>query len=84
MSVPLPAIFVAIVTAPLRPACAIISASLFKFSGFAFNKLWGIPYSFNNEDKSSDFSTLVVPINTGRPKVCISRHSSATDLHLAY
>ena len=42
----------------------------------------GIPYSFNNEESNSDFSTLVVPISTGRPKVCISRHSSATDLHL--
>lgn len=39
ISVPRPAIFVAIVTAPTRPLCATISASLSTFSGFALRTL---------------------------------------------
>ena len=37
MSVPRPAMLVAMVTMPLRPACATISASRSTFSGLAFS-----------------------------------------------
>lgn len=37
MSVPRPAMLVAIVTAPLRPDCATVSLSLSTFSGFALS-----------------------------------------------
>lgn len=42
MSVPRPAIFVAIVTDPIRPLWETISASLSAFSGFAF-RTWNTP-----------------------------------------
>ena len=75
--------FVAIVTALRRPAWATISDSRSTFSGLAFSRLWGILRSASSSDSNSDFSTLVVPTNTGRPISCISKHSSATAFHLA-
>ena len=81
ISVPRPAMLVAIVTAPLRPAWAIISASRSTFSGLALSNSWGISISLRSRLRSSDFSTLVVPTNTGLPFSCISAHSLAIALH---
>ena len=52
MSVPRPAMFVAIVTAPYFPACAIISASFSWY--FAFNTSCLIPSNCNNLESFSD------------------------------
>ena len=65
MSVPRPAILVAIVTAPFLPASIIISASRSWF--LAFNTLCGIPLRFNNCEIYSEVSTATVPNNTGCP-----------------
>ena len=65
ISVPLPAMLVAIVIAFFNPACATICASL--WCCFAFKTLCGIPFCFNILDNSSDTSTDIVPINTGCP-----------------
>ena len=61
MSVPRPAMFVAMVTAPRRPLCATISDSRSTFSGLAFSSSKGMPSSFSREATISDFSTDVVP-----------------------
>ena len=45
MSVPRPAMLVEMVTEPLRPLCATISASLCTFSGFAFSSSYLMPAS---------------------------------------
>ena len=82
ISVPLPAMLVAMVTAPLRPAWATISASRSTFSGRALSNSWGISSCFSSLLRSSDFSTLVVPTNTGLPSWCISAHSLAIAPHL--
>jgi hypothetical protein len=63
MSVPLPAILVAIVIAPDLPAWEIISASL--SWNLAFKTLWGMFADFKREENFSDLSMLVVPIKTG-------------------
>ena len=74
ISVPLPAIFVAIVTIPNSPACEIISAS---FSWYLALSTWClIPFFFNNDEMYSDFSTLAVPTRTGWPLLCASITSS--------
>ena len=65
MSVPRPAIFVAIVTIPRRPASATISAS---FSCcLAFSTLCFIPLLFSISLISSDFSMEIVPTRIGCP-----------------
>ncbi len=65
ISVPLPAIFVAIVTIPWRPASATISAS---FSCcLAFNTLCLTPFLFSIWLISSEFSIEIVPTRTGCP-----------------
>ena len=65
MSVPLPAIFVAMVIAPILPASATILAS---FSCcLAFRTLCLIFFSLRFFEIFSDFSILVVPTNTGCP-----------------
>ena len=65
MSVPRPAIFVAIVTALIFPASAIIFAS---FSCcFALRILCLIFFVFKKDEIFSDFSMLVVPTKTGCP-----------------
>jgi len=83
MSVPRPAMLVAIVTAPARPAWAMISASRSTFSGLALSRLWGISCSASRAESTSDFSTDVVPTSTGRPCLWISAVSWATARHLA-
>ena len=65
ISVPLPAILVAIVIAPGFPAPATISAS---FSCcLALSTLCFILFLIKNSEIFSDFSMLVVPTNTGWP-----------------
>ena len=83
ISVPLPAILVAIVTAPFLPACATISDSLSTFSGLAFNKLCGIFSSSRSVLNNSLFSILVVPTSIGLPCLLINEVSFATARHLA-
>ena len=63
MSVPLPAIFVAIVTTPGSPASATISAS-FLWS-FALSTLWFTFDLLSILLSNSEISTDVVPIRTG-------------------
>ena len=76
ISVPLPAILVAIVTAPFWPARATISASL--LFCFAFRTLCGIPRCFNILDSNSEESTAIVPTNVGCPLLKQSAISSIT------
>mmetsp|Transcript_3144 Transcript_3144/g.9706 ORF Transcript_3144/g.9706 Transcript_3144/m.9706 type:complete len:218 (-) Transcript_3144:1510-2163(-) len=82
MSVPRPAMFVAIVTAPLRPDCATISDSRSTFSGFAFKSSYAMPSSSNKRAIASERSTDVVPTSTGRPFLCILAISLLTAFHL--
>ena len=70
MSVPLPAILVAIVIAPIFPASAITFASL--SCCLAFKTLCLISFFNKFFEIFSDFSILVVPTNTGCP---LSLHS---------
>ncbi len=65
MSVPRPAMFVATVTPPLRPAWATIAAS--RSWCLAFRTSCAMPWRLSIVDTSSDFSTLVVPTSTGWP-----------------
>ena len=68
MSVPRPAMLVAIVTAPGWPARATISASRWWY--FAFSTLCGMPARLSMRDSVSDTSTLTVPTSTGKPSSC--------------
>ncbi len=65
ISVPRPAIFVAIVTLLEYPASATISAS--RLCSFAFNTLCLIPLRESILLNNSEISTDVVPTSTGRP-----------------
>ena len=65
MSVPRPAMFVAIVTAPITPAFSIIKASLAWF--FAFKTLCLIPRLLSILLSNSDVSTETVPKRIGCP-----------------
>ena len=81
ISVPRPAILVAIVTDPFWPAPAIISAS---FSwNLAFRTLCEIPCLFNTALSSSDCVIEVVPMSTGCPLACSSCTNLPTALYLA-
>ena len=74
--------FVAIVTAPNLPACAIISAS---FSwNLAFNTSCLIPSFLSKLLNFSDFSIDTVPTNTGWPFSWLSFMSFITALNLAF
>ncbi len=81
MSVPRPAILVAIVTCPGCPASATMSAS-FLWS-FAFNTLWGTFRNVNILPSNSLISTDVVPINIGRPSCDNLVTSSMTALYFS-
>ncbi len=59
--------FVAIVTAPFLPACAMISPSFSASSGFAFKRLCFTPATFRYCDNNSFFSIEIVPTSTGCP-----------------
>ena len=63
ISVPRPAIFVAIVTAPGCPARETISAS--DLCCLALRTLWGIFFLLSILDNSSETSTVTVPTSTG-------------------
>ena len=65
MSVPRPAMLVETVTAPLRPACAIIFAS--RSCCFAFSTWYGMPVFFKISAIFSDFSIEILPTRTGWP-----------------
>ena len=80
MSVPRPAMLVAIVTAPRWPALATISASLAWF--FAFKTLCGIPSRSSNWDNNSDVSTATVPIKIGWPFSWSSLTKATTAINL--
>mmetsp|Transcript_32301 Transcript_32301/g.51720 ORF Transcript_32301/g.51720 Transcript_32301/m.51720 type:complete len:222 (+) Transcript_32301:121-786(+) len=82
MSVPRPAMFVAIVTDPARPDCATISASRSTFSGLALSSSYLMPSSSRSAAICSERSTLVVPTRTGRPFLCMRAISRRTAFHL--
>ena len=78
---PRPAMFVAIVTAPVRPAWATIPDS---FSwNLALRTSCLMPRRLSIVERTSDFSTDTVPTRTGRPASCISTISSMTALNFA-
>ena len=81
ISVPRPAMFVAIVTAPYLPACAIISASFSWY--FAFKTSCFIPSFRNKSLNFSDFSIEIVPTKTGWPFSWLCFISLITALNLA-
>ncbi|GBC87067.1 hypothetical protein HRbin12_01068 [bacterium HR12] len=58
--------FVATVTAPLRPAWAMIIASFSWF--FAFRTWCGMPRRDSMAESFSDFSMEIVPTRTGCPR----------------
>ena len=62
---PRPAMLVEMVTAPLRPAWATISAS--RSWCLAFRTLCGMPFLRSIDATTSDFSTETVPTSTGWP-----------------
>src|SRR5262249_49732797 len=63
MSVPRPAMLVAMVTAPWRPAWATISASRSWY--LALSTSWRMPRFLRSDDSRSDFSIEMVPTSTG-------------------
>mmetsp|Transcript_36986 Transcript_36986/g.118568 ORF Transcript_36986/g.118568 Transcript_36986/m.118568 type:complete len:325 (-) Transcript_36986:1475-2449(-) len=67
ISVPRPAMFVAMVTAPTRPAWAMISDSRCATWGLAFRTRWGIFWFVSSSEIKLESSTVVVPTRTGRP-----------------
>ncbi|CAB4757681.1 unannotated protein [freshwater metagenome] len=80
MSVPRPAMLVATVTAPFRPASATMAAS--RSCCFAFKTSWRIPTRVKYLETTSLFSTLVVPTKTGWPALCFASMSATTALNL--
>ncbi len=82
MSTPRPAMLVAIVTAPGRPASAIVSPSRSACSGFAFRTECLMPLFFSSPESSSETSTEIVPTSTGWPVPWRSSISPATAAHL--
>ena len=81
MSVPRPAMLVATVTAPLRPACATTCASL--ACSLALSTVCGMPRRLSRSETCSDFSTDVVPSSTGWPLACRSAMSSTIAAYFA-
>ena len=81
MSVPRPAMLVATVTAPRRPAWAMMDASRSWY--LAFSTSWATPRRLSSCDRISDFSTLTVPTSTGWPLRFRSAMSSTQASNLA-
>ena len=81
MSVPRPAMLVAMVIAPFRPACATTYAS--RSCCFALSRLYGMPFFSSIFASASDFSTLVVPTSTGCPAWLDSMRCSKTALNFS-
>ena len=68
ISVPRPAIFVAMVIAPETPACATMAASLSWWRAFNTSNLTSGAAWCSSSATISDFSTEVVPTRTGWPR----------------
>mmetsp|Transcript_27169 Transcript_27169/g.45447 ORF Transcript_27169/g.45447 Transcript_27169/m.45447 type:complete len:316 (+) Transcript_27169:1063-2010(+) len=83
MSVPRPAMFVEMVTAPLRPLWLTISLSRCTFSGLALSSWKGISSLASRPARNSLRSTDVVPTSTGRPLRCMRFISAQTAFHFA-
>ncbi|EJX03640.1 membrane protein [gut metagenome] len=81
ISVPRPAMLVAMVTVLFKPAKATISASF--WCNLAFNTLCCILRIVSIRLNSSDISTDVVPTNTGRPAFVSFTISSITALYFS-
>ncbi len=81
MSVPRPAMLVAIVTAPRWPARETISASC--WWNFAFRTVWMIPVRRSMRESTSEDSTLVVPTRTGWPRLLAASISRTTAVYLS-
>jgi len=79
--VPRPAMLVAIVTAPSRPAWATISASRSWY--LAFSTSWRMPRFLSSAATRSDFSMETVPTRIGCPCSCRVRMSSTTALNFS-
>jgi hypothetical protein len=79
--VPRPAMFVEMVTAPLEPAWAMISASRLWF--LAFRTLCSTPALVSSLERTSVFSTDTVPTSTGWPAFWQSMISRITARNLA-
>ncbi len=75
--------FVEIVTAPMRPAWATISASRCTNSGLALSSSCLMPRRFSMAESFSDLSTSVVPIRIGRPPALTVAISSITAVHFS-
>jgi hypothetical protein len=81
MSVPRPAMLVEIVTAPLRPAWATISAS--RSCCLAFRTLCGMPRFLSFFASISDVSMEIVPTRIGWFEAWRSSMSSTTALNFS-
>ena len=81
MSTPRPAMFVATVTAPGRPAWVTMCAS--RSCCLALSTWCGMPRRSRRRESSSDFSTEIVPTSTGWPTSWRSSMSSAAASNLA-
>src|SRR5262249_30566112 len=81
MSVPRPAMLVAIVTAPSRPAWATISASRSWY--LALSTSWRTPRFLRSLESTSDFSIDTVPTSTGWPPSWHLMMSSTTALNFS-
>ena len=73
---------VAIVTAPGRPASAIVSPSRSAYSGLALRTVCGIPFLLSCSPSSSETSTEIVPTSTGWPAAWRASSSRTTARHL--
>jgi preprotein translocase subunit SecA len=74
-----PAMLVATVTAPLRPASATMLAS--RSWCLALSTSWGTPWRRSWSERYSDFSTETVPTSTGWPFSWRSTRSATTALY---
>mmetsp|Transcript_11138 Transcript_11138/g.39419 ORF Transcript_11138/g.39419 Transcript_11138/m.39419 type:complete len:284 (+) Transcript_11138:3-854(+) len=83
MSVPRPAMLVAMVTALTRPACEMISDSRSATSGLAFRTRCLMPSLESSSLTSAESSMEVVPTSTGRPASCSSWTRARTLRNLA-
>ncbi len=73
---------VAIVTAPGRPASAIVAPSFAANSGLALSTVCGTPILRRRAESSSETSTEIVPTSTGWPVSWRAWISRATARHL--
>eukprot|EP00958_Prasinococcus_capsulatus_P005084 scaffold488_cov372-Prasinococcus_capsulatus_cf.AAC.5 len=83
ISVPRPAMLVAMVTAPGRPARAIVLASCSTISGLAFRRALRTPKAWRKRCMRSESSTDEVPTSTGRLVLLATSTSRTTPSHLA-